>query len=177
MMTRSVSILLVLVCCCLGLSAQKAAHGDAGKQPPRNSSKPKKLLLPTVYLGQSDITGGEIQKDKFTKLMKQGLTSRDSLGIKYRVIGFDFTYAERKLYETENADLVVMTDLSSEHFEGDTLSSNIAYSTENFTGIYDRIKPGDTLYFDHVQVVKLNSIPAADSSAFLGKGMKFAIVK
>lgn len=170
-----ITCIILLVCCTLGLSAQKAANADTGKQP--TAKKPKKIFMPGVFLGNSNVTGGEIQKNTFVTLMKQGLTSRDSLGNKYRVVGFDFTYAERKLYETENADLVVMTDLSSEHFTGDTLTSLIACSTGDYVGVYDRIKAGDTLYFDHVELVKFNSPPGADTAAFLGKGMKFFIVK
>ena len=170
MMRRSVNIIL-FVCLagfCLNLLAQA------------KNSKPKKLFVPPVYLGNSDYSDGPIKKTLFDSLLKQGLKSHDSLGNIYRVIGFDFSYAERNLYEDSVANLIVLTDFSSEYCPGDTISADISRSTENSESIYKRTKGGDTVYFDHIRLSVLpgNKILSAnDTLPVLGKGMKFVIIK
>lgn len=175
-MNRTVRILLIAipVVICLNLWAQqKKANGSAEKA--HGEEPAKKILLPTVYLGRSDYKGGPIKKDDFNRLLKQGLTSRDSLGNKYKVVGFDFNYAERELYEDSVGNLKVMVDLLYEHCPGDTITSNVSAS------IYERVKAGDTVYIDRVSVVRYLSNKSnktqADSSAIGAKGMKCVIMK
>jgi hypothetical protein len=168
--------MLAMATVATGLYAQQAAKTHGAKA---GTTAVKKAIQPNIYLGQSTVNGGQIQKDKFNLLLKQGLTSKDSAGLNYKVIGFDFVYAERRLYETENADLVMLTDMSSESCHGNTLNKDMTENSENFIGIYDRVKPGDTVYFDRVKVVKCPT-PATclpDSTAIIGKGMRFVIVK
>jgi hypothetical protein len=174
-MMRSLYILLPLCLSlwCNRLPAQRVII--AGK-----TDKAKKAFVPPVYLGNSDYSGGLIKKKVFDSLLRQGLKSRDSLGNTYRPIGFDFSYAERNLYEDSAANLVVLTDFSSEYCTGDTLSADISTSTENAQSIYQRTKAGDTAYFDHI---KLHILPGnvifsgRDTLPILGRGMKFVIVK
>ncbi len=52
-------------------------------------------------------------KQDFTRYLKQGLTSQDSLGDKYRIISFDFIYGERTLYEDSIGTLKVYTDMNT----------------------------------------------------------------
>ncbi len=133
-----------------------------------------KVFKPGVYLGHGDRCGGQITKAEFDKLMKQGLTAHDSLGKKYKVISFEFTYAERSLYEDSVANLQVLTEYINGMCFGDTLSASIAGT------LYERTKAGDTAFFDHVQLVRFknkSSEPMPDSTAFLGKSMKFILGK
>ena len=193
MMVRTVHILIVVVVVMSGVNlwAQQKAGSKADSKQPANGGH--KVLLPAVYLGHSDLRGGAIKKDAFITLMKQGLSSHDDAGIKYTITGFDFSYAERKLYEDSAGNKEVLMDMSSEYCQGDTLASDIAYapnmlqsgylndSADIPKGLYERIKPGDTLYFDHVRLVKCSKNAAklqlSDTATIAGKGMKFFIAK
>jgi hypothetical protein len=187
-MSRTVIVLLLVLLMALGanLSGQEVKGKTDGKQPAKSTVPAKRIYMPHVYLGNSDYKGGPIPKKKFDSLMKQGLTSRDSLGNLFRVIGYDFTYAERKLYEDSVGSLGVYMDYSSEHCFGDTLSRHMSSSGDTlFDGevsqsLYDRCKTGDTIYFDHVRIVryqKNSKLTFPDSTAIAGKGLKCVIVK
>jgi len=186
-MNRIVNMLLLLILAVLigeGLSARQQAKADS-----KQTQSAQKIYEPNVYLGKSEFKGGPIQKNVFIDLMKQGLTAHGSHGDLYRVTGFDFSYAEQKLYEDSNGKIVMMIDLSSEYCWGDTLSSDIAYarnmlksvyltdSSDIPKGLYDRVKPGDTLYFDHIRLADAKKNPVTDTATIAGKGMKFYIVK
>ena len=193
MMHRLVTILLLALLIITGsdLSAQQKKTDN--KQP-QNNKKSSNILKPLVYLGNSDYTGGPIKKDVFNNFLKQGLVAHDSLGNKYRVIGFNFGYAERNLYEDSVGNLVTMTDYSFEYCAGDTVSGDISHTKntaitnyldgdpDNYDvskSIYNRVKPGDTIYFDQIKVVKYinatQSLP--DSAAVLGRSLKCWIIK
>ena len=193
MMHRLAGILLLTLLLTTGfdLSAQQK---KVDHEPTLNGKKSIHLFKPPVYLGHSENTGGPIKKDVFNNLMKQGLTAHDSLGNRYRIVGFDFGYAERNFYEDSVGNLIAMTDFLSEHCTGDSLPGDITQtkSTEikNYLdgtpdngdvsrSIYNRTKPGDTVYFDKILVAKYinatQSLP--DSAAILGRSMKFWIVK
>ncbi|HXS36751.1 MAG TPA: hypothetical protein VN721_08625 [Flavipsychrobacter sp.] len=118
-----------------------------------------------VYLGHSTLSGGTVNKFVFDSLLKQGLTSMDSAGVIYTVSSFIFNYAERNLYEDSAGNLVMLTDYLLEYCPGDTLTSDISQT------IYQRVKNGDTLYFDRVIVKRPDSTEAS------GKSMKFVITK
>ena len=75
----------------------------------------KKIFLPPVYLGKSNLYGGTIKKRTFDSLLKQGITARDSLGNKYKIVGFDFSYAERGLYEDSVGNDQILTDFQSQY--------------------------------------------------------------
>jgi len=168
----------------VGLSAQQKAKAD------KQTAQGGKVLVPTVYLGNSEYRSGAIQKNVFIDLMKQGLKAHGAKGEKYSVTGFDFSYAEQKLYEDSMGKVVLMIDMSSEYCPGDTLQSDIAYapnmlksvylndSADIPKGLYDRVKPGDTLYFDHIKVTETKkNASMSDTATIAGKGMKFYIVK
>jgi hypothetical protein len=181
----SIFLLILIVVVGTGISAQEKGKGKAANDYER-------VHMPNVYLGRSEKRGGPMQKGAFTDLMKQGLTAHDSLGNHYKVVGFDFSYAEQKLYEDSLGNMVMMTDLSAEYCPGDTLAADIAYnihmlksayltdSADLPKGLYERVKPGDTLYFDHVRVRKLgknSTLSVSDTATIAGRGMKFYIVK
>jgi hypothetical protein len=185
MMRNTLHIFLLLFAIMFGVGLSALQHAN-GKQPQHSAQK---IFMPNVYLGKSEMKDGPIQKNVFINLMKQGLTARGSHGDAYRVTGFDFSYAEQKLYEDSIGNMIVMMDLSSEYCAGDTLSSDIAYadnmlksvyltdSTDIPKGLYERVKPGDTLYFDHIRVVDAKKNPLSDTATIAGRGMKFYIVK
>jgi hypothetical protein len=160
-------LLTVLMVCSAQLQAQQA-------KPAADNKKPKKIFKPTVYLG-TEKSGGTISYAQFTELMNKNLTSRDSTGRKYKVLSFDFTYAERNLYEDSVGNLMVTAEYLGDHCPGDTISGGVKAL------LADRIKSGDTAFFDNVLLVhyKNNSTTATlpDSTAFLGKGMKFILTK
>ena len=170
MMRRTYSILLLtgLIAVCIASWAQQA------------KKKTTKVFMPPVYLGNSGYTGGAIRKAEFDQLLKQGLQAHDSLGNKYRIVGFDFSYAERNLYEDSSANLVLLADFSSEYCTGDTISSDISQSTEDKPSLYDRTKAGDTAYFSNILLTTcpgntILTIP--DTVTILGRDMKFVITK
>ena len=186
-MNRITNILLILFAVVFGLGL--CSYRKADKQPQHSAAK---IYMPDVYLGHSEFKNGPIQKNLFIDLMKQGLTAHGTKGDVYRVTGFDFSYAEQKLYEDSAGNVVMMVDLSSEYCAGDTLSSDIAYATNMLKsvylndssdipkGIYDRIKPGDTVYFDHIKLVeaaKSATLALSDTTTIAGRGIKLWIVK
>ena len=184
-MSRTINILLLIFLMAVGINLLGQQKANS-KQPVNGKGAKRGVLIPTVYLGNSDYKGGPIQKEQFAILLRQGLTSHDSLGNKYRVIGFDFSYAERKVYEDSIGNLMKMTDFTSEYCPGDTISHDISASGDTslegdvILSIYDRIKPGDTVYFDHIMVVKSgrNSLLSiSDTTAIAARGIKCAIVK
>lgn len=148
----------------VSLWAQPKARYDSGNgdDKAKDTTKPKKKKLP-VFLGNSNISGGDISKHVFDSLLKQGLTAKDTAGFISKVTGFMFTYAELKLYEDEVGKLIWLMDYQSEYCEGDTINKNIASS------IYDRTKVGDTVYFDQALVLD----PRGGS--YEGKPMRFQI--
>jgi hypothetical protein len=178
-----VSAMLALMC--MNLYAQQKAKTPADKQPEKKVAR--KAFEPPVYLGLSDKWNGTLSKKDFTDLMKQGLTSKDSLGRQYKVISFLFTYAERNLYEDSVGNLVVKPDFSTTFCNGDTLpeilTRNIPASeskvNEATPGLYQRVKAGDTVYFDRISVVHYtpNTPLPPDSTAMLGRHMNFQITK
>lgn len=159
------SVLLLVVCQNAGAQQRKATTAKASA----TNVTQKKLFLPQAYLGNSDYKGGAIKRDELSKLLRQGLTSRDSLGNRYKVTGFEFSYAERMLYEDSISNVMVLVDYMTEYCPGDTLTGGISSS------IYDRIKAGDTVYFERISVLRDNSNTGGDVIA--GKGMKFVITK
>ncbi len=185
MTDRIVNILLCVLVVLAGTTAtaqEKTAKED------------KHVFMPPVYLGRSDYKGGPIKNTTFNSLLKQGLTCHDSLGNKYRVVGFDFGYNERNLYEDSVGNLMTLMDYTSEYCKGDTVSTNISKTRKTAISnyldgdpdandisksIYERTKPGDTVYFDHIMVAKYinatESLP--DAKAIKGRNMKFYFVK
>src|SRR4051812_37120233 len=112
-MNRTVKILLLflLIAAGMDLTAQQKSAGKSDKAPV--TAENKKVLYPNVYLGQYEFAGGALKKGDFDRLLKQGLTSKDSAGNKYKVVGFEFDYYERQLYEDSIGNLKVMTDILS----------------------------------------------------------------
>ncbi len=193
MMHRTITMLLFALFIIPGehLSAQQT--NPDGKHP-LNTAKNAKVFKPPVYLGHSQFAGGPIKKDMFSDLLRHGLTSQDSLGNKYKVIGFNFGYAERNLYEDSVGNLISMMDYSNEYCPGDTISLDISRTTTTdikdyldgnpdnndiSRSIYSRAKPGDTIYFDQIHVAKfLNAAQTQLSSDIIfGRSFKCWIVK
>jgi hypothetical protein len=145
-----------------GLMAQKATKGSGKATSSTSSEVPKQLR---VFLGRSDKSGGPISKMEFDRLLKQGLTAKDSLGNTYRVDGFSFSYAERNLYEDSVGNLMMLTDYLSEFCPGDTVSPAVS------NNIYYKTKPGDTAYFEQVKV----ALP--DGRKLPAKSMRFVLTK
>lgn len=162
----------ILVISCIAASlllssdilAQKAKKGST-KSSANTGSVPQNPTQLQAYLGRSDKHGGAITKDEFDKLLKQGLTAKDSLGYTYRVDGFNFSYAERNLYEDSVGNLMILTDFLSEFCTGDTVSPAVA------NNIYFKTKAGDTAYFESVKV----ALP--DGRKLPARSMKFLLTK
>ncbi len=166
-MNRIVSLLMLVFLLSAGVNAMaqaSAAGGKNGKGPQR------KTFMPQAYLGNTNYKGGNVKKDELSKLLRLGVTSRDSVGNSYKVTGFEFAYAERMLYEDSLSNLMVEVDYLTEYCPGDTLSAGVSGS------IYERMKAGDTVYFNKIDVLRTHAgQPGGD--VIVGRGMKFVIVK
>lgn len=137
-----------------------------GQKPVTKPAKPqKKVALVATYLGESEKTGGPIDKKTFDELMRHGVKAKDSAGASLPVVGFQFTYAERGIFEDSVGKLISVIDYLSEYCFGDTLTATISAS------LYDRTKPGDTVYIDRIKVRKPNGTEA------MGKTLKFVLAK
>lgn len=161
-----VAILVFLLMCNLAAFAQKTANG----------AKPvaRKLLLPQAYFANTNFSGGVIKKDTLSKMLRKGIAVRDSAGNAYKVYGFEFGYAERGWFDDSAANPILMVDYLTEYCLGDTLSSGITSS------IYERIKPGDTLFINRVSVyknAKRKDDTGNEDDIILCKGIKCIIAK
>ncbi|MES2704750.1 MAG: hypothetical protein V4649_19065 [Bacteroidota bacterium] len=175
------AVILLLVCINL-LAQQKGKNAAAGAAP-----KARRMTVPDVYLGNSEVREGTIPKKQFSDLMKQGLTSRDSMGRTYKVVSFNFTFGERNLYEDSIGNLQIKTDFASMYCHGDTLPDVLtryipasqSKINEETPGFYQRVKAGDTIYFDRISVVRYtpNAPLPPESDAILGRKMKLVITK
>lgn len=186
MTTRTAKISLVLLCLSTpNLFAQQKGAGNK-KQPEQPkaavAAAPKTITIP-VFLGNSEQKGGAIQREAFNNLLRQGLTSHDEANNKYKILGFDLGYAERGLYEDSVGNIIPVVDFASVHCSGEKIPSyleatgQVTKSGEVSMSLYERIKPGDTLYFDRIRVAKYLTPTEADSVSKIGKAMKFYITK
>lgn len=148
---------------CAGLSLSVWAQTQK-KTEEKKEAKPKVKPIP-AYLGKSSLDGGDIEKQVFDSLLRQGISSRDSAGRPYKVLGFAFSYGERNLYEDSVGRLMMLTDYLTEYCYGDTLST---FLVNNIT---DRSKGGDTVYVDQITVL------SPEGKGALGKSMRFVIKK
>lgn len=159
-----ISLIGVGLCLCASLWAQVPDGKKTDGKTPDKKELPKIKYTP-VYLGHSNLDGGNVTKRVFDSLLKQGVTSRDSAGRNFKVTGFAFSYAERNLYEDSVGTLMILTDYLTEYCFGDTLSS---FLLQNIT---DRSKSGDTVYFDQLSLI------SPEGTGANGKYMKFVLVK
>jgi len=160
-------LLAVMVLATANLIARQV-KASAGK------STPVKVFKPGVYLGSTGLNSGTLHKGEVEKMLHELVTSHDSTGKKYKVVAFDFTYMDRNLYEDSVGNLIVVPDYLNQHCHGDSIPSEIT------ANLKDRVKGGDTIFYYNVQVVRYQpktNLPMPDSTAFLAKSMKFAIVK
>lgn len=145
-------------------------------QKTTNGAKPiaRKLLLPQAYFASTNFSGGVVRKDTLSKMLRKGISVRDSAGNAYRVHGFEFGYAERGWFDDSAANPILVVDYLTEYCLGDTLSGGITSS------IYDRMKPGDTLFINRVSVYKNTNRKGeavAEDDIILSKGIKCVIAK
>lgn len=139
-MKRSNYIIAALGLCIL-TSVWAQAKLPEGEQKQGAPVKHKNYV--PVFLGNSEVSGvSAVSKAVFDSLVKQGLRS-DSGRV---VSGFKFSYAERNVYEDSVGNLISMVDFNSEYCFGDSLSGSIK------AGLPFRTKPGDTAYFDAIDV-------------------------
>ena len=164
-------VFMMMFCASLFAQQKTNAKPDAKKATKEEVAKVKKVAVrPRLYLGNSDFSGGKIKAKTFDSLLRQGIHSHDSLGNQLQVIGFNFNYAERRLYEDSVGDPKWEIDFSTEYCPGDTITPGIAET------IYSRIKHGDTVFIEQAVVVragKKNSL--ADTT--LGHIMKCEITR
>ena len=137
--------------------AQKKQNAE--KQP-----LPKKPVFEMV-LGRTAeaIPVGDITERKFDSLAPTGIHIKEPKGA--FIEGFSFTYGERNIYEDSAGTERIVTDYLTEYCMGDTLSPYIAQTIAN------RTKPGDTAYYDQI------NIRMPDGKSAIGKPMKFVIVR
>lgn len=131
----------------------------------KKAEKPKPKPVP-VYLGKSNYRDTTISERKFDELLREGLTSRDSLGNEYRVLSYLLTYGERNLYEDSVGNLMMLTDLLTHPC--DSGAKPPGFLLQN---IIERSKPGDTVYFDQV------TVKAPEGYNANGKSLRLVLTK
>lgn len=161
-----VAIVVFLLLCSLAVFAQKTTKG----------AKPttRKLLLPQAYFASTNFSGGVVKRDTLSKMLRKGIAVRDSAGNAYKVHGFEFGYAERGWFDDSAANPILTIDYLTEYCMGDTLSGGVKSS------IYDRLKPGDTLFINRVSVYRRptnTGNEATEDDVILSKGIKCVITK
>jgi hypothetical protein len=140
------------------------AQNKQSKQKAEKPVVPKKTVF-EMALGRNgtDVPVGDITEGMFDSIAPSGIRIKDPKGA--FIEGFSFTYGERNIYEDSAGTERIVTDYLTEYCLGDTLSAFIAQN------IAKRTKPGDTAYYDQI------NIRMPDGKAALGKPMKFVIVR
>lgn len=121
---------------------------------------PLKVTEVDVTLGRSALKGGPVSKKTFDSLLKQGIMGTDGA----KVTGFTFSYSEMNYYEDSLGNPIRVMDYMEEFCAGNTLSPIIGET------IFQRTKPGDTAYIEHIKVMLPSGLEAK------GRSMKFPIV-
>ena len=181
--TARISLLMLLLSTANVYAQQKSAGNKKQPEKPKAvASAPKTITIP-VFLGNSEQRGGAIQRESFNNLLRQGLTSHDDANNKYKILGFDLGYAERGLYEDSVGNIIPVVDFASVHCNGEKIpaymeaTGQVTKSGEVSMSLYERVKPGDTLYFERIRVVKYLTPTEADTVSMIGKSMKFYITR
>ena len=152
-----------------GLAAVALQHAFAQKATKKEPVKTAGGKLPVatqmidVTLAHYAITNGRISKSLFDSLAKAGLKIAPGAPANAVIDGFAFTYAEHSMYEDSVGNPLPVTEYLIEYCYGDTLTNNIRSS------LFDRTKPGDTVYFDQIKIDLPSGKPAK------GKALKFTI--
>ena len=141
------------------------AQKKAKPEPVLGAAAAKKYPPVFTYLGKAQLKGGNISKSDLLNNIKQGLKAKDESGTLYTILNFNLTYGERNLYEDSVGDLKMMTDYQLIKCMGDSVI------TLTINDIADRLKEGDTLYFDKIIVNR------ADNTTTQSKSLKFGIIK
>lgn len=162
-------VFLFVVCVNIWAQQKGAAHPDSKNQEKLPRAIIKRPKRPAVYLGHTSFCGGPISSSLFDSLMKIGLYSKDSFGHPYEILGFNFIYAERNIYEDSAGDMNMMTDYATEYCPGNVLTADLAAT------VYDRIKSGDTVFFEQIFMSKARTGNHIDSVR--GEGFKCIITK
>jgi hypothetical protein len=170
------ALLSLLIATSIAMYGQKkpSKSGEVRNKELDVTKKKIRIMKPDVFLGSSSFSGGFIQRDSFNLLARMPLSASDSFGNKYKVIGFDFTYAERNIYEDSVANLVVLVDYIYEYCPGDTLPTGIKQN------LLERTKRGDTAYINKVRLVrylKAEQRYANDTDAVYGKEIKCVLMR
>jgi len=158
---KRILFLLVILVGTLAVWQYATAQKAKSKLPKRVvTTRPvEKLQEVDVRFGSAGLNGGEISKQQFDALAKEGLFLPGGGTIQ----GFNFLYAERSRYEDSIGNPILVTDYLNEYCLGSKLSEGVLSS------LFERTKPGDTAYFDQIKV-----ITAAGTKA-KGTNMKFVL--
>jgi hypothetical protein len=159
---RSVLFILLIA---LGIGVAAYAQTKSKPEPVLGAAAAKKYPPVYTYLGNAQLKGGNISKNDFVNYIKQGLKAKDEKGTQYTIINFNLTYGERNLYEDSVGDLKMMTDYQLIKCIGDSVITLMV------NDIAERLKEGDTIYFDKIIVNR------ADSTTTQSKNLKFGITK
>lgn len=162
-MKRTIKAVMAMSCCALfGVAvAQSSGKKSAAKASKKDSASVHKVPKIPVFLGKSELSGGEISKRDFDKIAQDGIRIKGNDSA--TILGFTFTYAERNLYEDSAANPIILTDFLTEYCFGDSLSSVIKRTIPYHT------KPGDTATYDDIRIRLHNG------KLGIGQPMKFVI--
>jgi hypothetical protein len=140
---------ILLVCGIASITiAQRTAKVKKGEQKGKPATRVVTPVVP-VTLGKSSHQSGPLTKDVFDSLIKQGLYADG-----YDVKSFTFSYAELNYYEDSVGNPIRVFDQSIEYCSGNMLSSVVSSS------IFDRTKPGDTVYIDQIKLLNAKGMHA-----------------
>lgn len=148
----------------LSLTVLSAAFAQNVADTKGGATKPLAKRLPdaAIFLGSTTFDGGVIPDAVFDSLARMPITAKAKDGSVAQVLGYTLTFAERSIAEDSVGNPILAVDYFSEICTGDTLSTVLRLN------LFDRTKPGDTVWYDRIQVAT-----AAGQTG--GKTMKFVI--
>jgi hypothetical protein len=138
-------------------------------QAQKSEPKPKKKIIPKgeAYLAGGNISSGNISKQAFDSLIQLPLIAKDTQGNLRPVIDFQFSFAERALYEDSTGRPVIMTDYYSVACPDGKLPA------EWIKMLHERAKNGDTVYVDEI----MSYYPDTKNTRFYTKPLKLIITR
>jgi|SRR5690606_6898083 len=145
MMRLNVRNIIVLVALTAGVSYAQQAEVKPKKPKPKGEA----------YLAGGQYGSGSIPLAQFDSLIGKPLIARDTLGRFCPVIKFDFTFAERGLYEDSTGRLTIMTDYYVTPSDSGALLPPFWIEQ-----LKRRAKIGDTVYFDQILAEYPDSVNA-----------------
>lgn len=127
--------------------------------------KPKVTFKGTTYADNGAIAAGKISVKDFERVLKSKLVSKDSAGRLNPVISFNFSYAERGVFEDSTGKMRIMTEYYAIQSELGELPDFFLNSIKGLA------KHGDTIIYNEI----LTFFPDSAKTRYYSKPLRLIL--